>query len=97
MSKIQIRIIVFLFAVLTFASCWHIYRLEIYRQEMLSLERVRLGVETKDMPDVEYKLRRIRFLMDYDKQGAPQPAPPPPTDFQMMQFHSTPPPRGENR
>jgi|BioPla2DNA2_1021312.scaffolds.fasta_scaffold132322_1 hypothetical protein len=80
MSKIQTWTIVFLFAVLTFAACWHFYRMDQYRQEQLSIERVRLGQDLlgsgklSDLGKAHMYIKRDnKYLATRNKPPSPAP------------------------
>lgn len=82
MSKIQSWIIVFLFAVLTVAVCWHFYRTDQYHQEQLSIERVGLGRGSGKDEDPFWTRRGISNVHDFlkrDKQVLAARNKPPPT------------------
>ena len=81
MNKKQIVTALCLLALITFGLCFHIYRADQYRQEMLSIERVRLSIdnwrtypESLDMGK-QAAIRHTHRLLEYDKAGAPQQPP----------------------
>ena len=81
MSRAQTWTIIFLLGVLTLALCWHFYRTEQYRQEQLSIERVRLGRALKEDWDkgaLSGIHRAHRFIKSDRKLLAERNNPPPP-------------------
>ncbi|OQC54708.1 MAG: hypothetical protein BWX54_02157 [Verrucomicrobia bacterium ADurb.Bin018] len=83
MSKIQTWTIVFLFGVLTFAACWHFYRMDQYRQEQLSIERVGLGRALNKDIFTLYRIPSVHSFIKHDmkifsERNNPPPPPKPP-------------------
>lgn len=83
MTRAQTWTIVFLFAVLTFAACWHFYRMDQYRQEQLSIERVGLGRALNKDTFSPYRMRGVHSFIKHDKKllserNNPPPPPKPP-------------------